>query len=128
MRHRDNPYWYWWNSLQCKIEIPLEQRVRSFNPIYRISNKALFFLNSFLKDQNVGHHEVLIPTILDYYQYSIGDFGCNGEFSLFRDEESAFYLPERNSYFLYGGTMRYRPEFQHNEFIVKNKLYHPVKC
>lgn len=65
MGYAEDKEWFWWNSYQGKtMNIPLRERLRSFNPIYRISEKALNFLDEFLKAQNCGHHEVLIPSSL----------------------------------------------------------------
>lgn len=127
MNYREDPYWYWWKSLECRPEIPLGERFRSFNPIYRISNHALYFLNSLLKNGNKGHHEVLIPSILYYYKYKIIDFGGEGEFVPI-GFENRFYLSASGNHSVSGGTMRFRPSFNNNIVNeIQNKLIHPLK-
>jgi hypothetical protein len=122
----------WWDSLQLKtIDIQREQYIKSFNPIYRVSNRAMKFLDEFLSDGNVGHHEVLIPTVLNYAGYKIKDWGGTGEFVL-PGFENASYLTNPDVHYLYykGSTMRFRPEFTREEIEYlkeDNKLYHPVK-
>lgn len=127
MNYQEDPYWYWWKSLECNIEIPLEERIRSFNPIYRISSHALSFLNSFLKSGNRGHHEVLIPSILYHFKYKIIDFGGEGRF-VPTGFEDKFYLSTYFDHNISGGSMRFRPLF--NKVIINelsNKLVHPLK-
>ncbi|MBP1617163.1 MAG: glycosyl transferase family 2 [Bacteroidetes bacterium] len=73
---KEDPCWYWWDSLFMKEKLIKKQdRIKSFNPIFRISNKALGFLDTFLKGrENWGHHELLIPTVLYHNGYIISDF------------------------------------------------------
>lgn len=115
--YSDLPSWMWWSSMQLTtLSIPQADFVRSFNPIYRISNRALKRLNEVLKEQNAGHHEVLIPTVLHNTGYTIGDLGY-------------FYSPgiddnDANC------SMRFRPVHDRMEIERKgidNLLYHPVK-
>ena len=121
------PLWPWWNIWHPSKIIPLESRLKSFNPIYRISNLALNFMHRSLSDNWYGHHEVILPTLLNDGGFKIADFGGEGP-----------YVPEGFTNRLYinqgiteegyycEGTMRYRPIFstQGNE---PDKLYHPVK-
>lgn len=52
-------------SVQFKtLSIPQNRYLKSFNPIYRISNRALKALDG-IALRNSGHHEVVIPTVLD---------------------------------------------------------------
>ena len=107
--------------------IPQEQRLRSFNPIYRISRNALELLHKALLSKWCGHHEVLIPTLLYESVLSIHDFGGKGEF-VPEGFENRFYMgnsPNKKG-ILSDGTMRWRPVFQ-EVGELKNKLYHPIK-
>lgn len=80
-RYQDEPEWPWWSALAHPYStIPQEQRIRSFNPIYRISRNALELLHRALLSKWCGHHEVLIPTLLYESGLSIHDFGGKGEF------------------------------------------------
>ncbi len=127
-RFDEHPKWYWWESLKLEtMKIPINKFVRSFNPIYRISNSALSFLDDVLKHKNRGHHEVLIPTLLNYNGYVIVDIGGNG----------SYVLPKFKNQFYLGctafggkGTMRFRPTFKLEvikQLDLSNKLFHPVK-
>lgn len=124
----EEPEWVWWDALwHPKEVIPIEKRVRSFNPIYRISNRALKFIHMSLCDGWCGHHEVVIATLLMQNGFHISDFGGDGKFV---SEEC------RNRYYtsrgpnaigaLDLGTMRYRPVFTEPGPLL-NKLYHPIK-
>lgn len=115
-RFPDKPHWYWWNSLHLdNLSLQKHQLIRSFNPVYRISNKALAFLNNLLKGgNNWGHHEVVIPTVLHYFDFKILDFGGNGEFVLPQFEEKFYLMSTQYA----DGTMRHIP-IKKGEFSVK---------
>jgi hypothetical protein len=114
-RHCDIPDWFWWDSYRGPGEdFDPDSLLSSFNPIYRISNKALAFIDLHLKKGYRGHHEVLIPTLLSRSGYSIADFSS----------EANHVTPHLS--FCTLKTMRWIPVvlFVGNS---KNKLYHPVK-
>jgi hypothetical protein len=47
--HQNEPEWPWWSALAHPyFVIPQEKRIRSFNPIYRISREALELLHKAL--------------------------------------------------------------------------------
>jgi len=120
---KDIPNWYWWNTLSHKKEfISKKHKIRSLNPIYRISNKALNYLDKQLKDGWQGHHEVLIPTLLKREGFSIQDFGGSGQY-VAENCTNRFY---KQSGKLNNYTMRYRPYIGEEE-IIEKLLYHPVK-
>ena len=127
--YKEDVYWYWWNSYHgTTFEVPYAKRIRSFNPIYRISGAALSFLDGFLKAGNYGHHEVLIPIALYHHGYSIQDFGGKGNF-VPQGHEERFYLSNDTTdvRFPYG-TMLHKPSFENIlEHFPPNKLVHPVK-
>lgn len=128
----ENPRWFWWQTLKLEtLEVPLNKYIRSFNPVYRISNDALSFLDDILSHKNKGHHEVLIPTLLNYCGYTITDISGNGSFVL-PEFKNQFYLGQDfyRSDELETGTMRFRPVFKLKEIEqlnLSNKLFHPVK-
>ncbi|MBD3628545.1 DUF3405 domain-containing protein [Cyclobacterium sp.] len=127
-RYKEEPEWPWWPALAHPYTvIPQEQRIRSFNPIYRISRQALELIHKALLSKWCGHHEVLIPTLLYESGLSIHDFGGKGEF-VPEGFENRFYLDNspNNRGILSDGTMRWRPVFAETG-TLKNKLYHPVK-
>lgn len=115
--NKDNPTWPWWRTLQHPSKyVPTKFRIRSFNPIYRISHSALSFIHRSLLNQWRGHHEVLLPTLLYHNSYKIVDFGGEG----------AFVQPGFTKKFYTSKTFRWRPVFS-KPGKQKNKLYHPVK-
>jgi hypothetical protein len=125
---KEEPQWHWWHALANPYKfIPFEKRIRSFNPIYRISKTALTFIYHALQEHWCGHHEVLFPTLLKEKGFEIMDFGGKGQF-VPPEFENKFYIANspNSRGMLTDGTMRWRPSFG----IVgeeKNKLYHPVK-
>ena len=124
----EEPRWRWWRTLAhpCSY-IPVFSRIRSFNPIFRISNRALLCIHHFLLDKWQGHHEVLLPTILSLEGFEIRDFGGSGKF-VSSEYKNRFYesdVPNVHGT-LETGTMRYRPVLEPCE-IQELKLYHPVK-
>ncbi|WP_293309566.1 beta-1,6-N-acetylglucosaminyltransferase [Pedobacter sp. UBA5917] len=125
----DEPKWHWWYSLQNnqgKI-IPVSRRLRSFNPIYRISHRAVCFLDKAFSEGWSGHHEVAIPTLLKEHGFSVEDFGGNGSYvregatGKFYQESMAAAGGELDT-----GSMRYRPLISQSE-INGSLLYHPLK-
>jgi hypothetical protein len=114
-RYSDVPDWSWWNSFkQPQEDLDKPELVNSFNPIYRISDKALSYIHNCLITGYSGHHEVLIVTLLNRSGFKIADFS---------DTENE--LTPTLSYCTLK-TMRWVPVFLFIGFN-KNKLYHPVK-
>lgn len=114
--YQDAPNWYWWYTLETgKEELPKDKRVKSFNPIYRLSNKALQCIDTHLRQGWKGHHECLIPTLLYNKGFSIEDFG--GEGILVKDTNKKRYYDEE--------TFGLRPVLPDNN--QKDMLFHPVK-
>lgn len=114
--NHEYPTWHWWRTIaHPEKDIPLEKRIKSFNPIYRISNKALAFMHRALTDQWSGHHEVVLATLLYNNGFRIGDLG-EGTFSI-NELKDQFYLRR---------TMHFQNPFK-RVGNIPNKLYHPVK-
>lgn len=114
-RYSDLPDWFWWDTYrEPGRDFEPEQLINSFNPIYRISNRALQFIDSSLKSGFRGHHEVLLPTLLNKSGFSIADLGS-------RENHVTPHLS-----FCTLTTMRWKPVFLKTGNL-KNKLYHPVK-
>lgn len=115
--HENTSAWPWWQTLKHpEKDIALGNRLRSFNPIYRLSSAALLFIQQQLHDKWCGHHEVLLPTLLYHNNFLLGDFGGDGLF-VDKGAENKFYSKE---------TFRWRPAFE-KVGGLRNKLYHPVK-
>lgn len=126
-----NKDWVWWNMISFADEdiIDKDCLVKSFNPIYRISNRALSFLNNYLKkDYNGGFYELIIATSLYNHGFILEDFGGIGNF-VPPKKHNRFYIqnisksPEKES-------MRCGLDFSVEEIKslnLRNKLFHPLK-
>lgn len=125
--YADEPSWSWWQLKHPQEHIPLYKRLRSFNPIYRISNVALSFLHKAFTTGWCGHHEVAIPTLLHHNGFTIREISGKGQYTV-PGMEDRFYISANTNIKgkLSGMTMRYRPTFWLYGF-QRNKLYHPVK-
>ena len=114
---KNSPEWRWWDTLKCsKGCISIDDRVKSFNPIYRISFQALSFIDQRLKNGYCGHHEVLLPSLLNYHNFKIMDFGGEG----------CFVPPSFKNMFYTDETFRWRPAFEKLGTLT-NMIYHPIK-
>lgn len=127
-RYNKKLNWYWWGIDHPEKEIAISERVRSFNPIFRISNRALQFLSEELKTGWKGHCEVLISTILHFNNFELLDFGDGGDFNI--PQYSNFYkesanFPSEDFRFLKLGSHRYRPSMK--KAGPRKLIYHPVK-
>jgi len=125
--YKEEPRWPHWYLNHPELTIPESERIRSFNPVMRISNKALTYLHESFLDGWIGHLEVLIPTLLHKNGFELEDFGGSGKFCQNRNINKIYIGSENNEFGnLDHGTMRYRP---HPIYLGlrKNKLYHPVK-
>lgn len=117
-KYDEEPAWYWWPTLTHPTqEIPLTERLASFNPIYRISKRALAYLHQKHCEGWCGHFELLIPTLLFHGGFQLRDIGGGGQFVV-PGEKNRFYTTK---------TFRHAPPFRQIGWR-KNKLYHPVKC
>jgi hypothetical protein len=114
--YADELSWPWWELNHPRESIPLNARLASFNPIYRISNAALLFLHQAFQSGWRGHYEVALPTLLHNNGLTIRDISDSDKYA----------APDINNKFYSKGTFRYRPEFWRCG-REKNKLYHPVK-
>lgn len=111
----ENPNWYWWSCLKTGNEaIAVDRLLRSFNPIYRLSSQALACIDDHLRKDWIGHHEVLLPTLLYNKGFLLEDFGGEGIFG----------RPENNAKFYDDTSMRIAPVLPDDR---KNYLFHPVK-
>ena len=111
----ENPTWYWWTSLKTGNEVIAEEKLlKSFNPIYRLSRQALACIDAYLIIGWMGHHEVLLPTLLYNEGFLLEDFGGEG----------TFVRPENKAKFYDDTSMRIAPVLPDDR---KNYLFHPVK-
>lgn len=120
--------WPWWHMEHPHKSISKSDRVRSFNPICRISGKALQFLTEELSTGWKGHFEVMIPTLLYRNNFQLLDFSGSDEFcsSSYPDFYSSnFQFSNKLTRYFKLGSMRYRPAMKKPGF--RTLLYHPVK-
>jgi len=126
--HAEEADWYWWNSFGHPTESIVRQRcLRSFNPIVRLSARALAHVHAMHLGGWWGHHEVLLPTLLAQGGFSLLDVGGDGPFvpkELRNRHYTSFSSPYGGLYTL--GTMRYRP-VRAKPGRREGRLYHPVK-
>jgi hypothetical protein len=126
------PDWDWWDSLTHPgEEVPREGLLRSFNPIYRISKRAVRHIDEMHRQGWRGHHELLLPTLLERGGFTLRDFGGTGPL-VHPNDHNRFYLePERadgRSPWWGIGSMRWRPHFFGLWWRPRNKLFHPVSA
>jgi hypothetical protein len=127
-RFAQEPRWVWWDTLNHPTKaIARDKYLRSFNVIYRISNRALEFIHQAQLDGWRGYPEVSFPTLLLNGGFRLLDFGGNSEFTL-PEYKNRVYTSRgsRGGRLSIFGTMRYRPS-KARAGIRKNKIYHPVK-
>lgn len=111
----ENSDWYWWNCLKTGNETIAEDKLlRAFNPIYRLSCQALSCIDAHLRKGWMGHHEVLLPTLLYNKGFLLEDFGGEG----------SFVRLENKSKFYDDTSMCIAPVLPDDR---KNYLFHPVK-
>lgn len=96
------------------LSIPFQKRVKAFNTIFRLTQKAASYLDKVTKEGNWGHFEITMPTFLKNAAYSILDLD-DLEFCIGKDQLDA------------NGTNRWPTSFKLNELSIPNKIYHPVK-
>lgn len=106
--------WYWWNSLQAPDSIGKIKKIKSFNPLCRLSKLALHIIDKALRNGWKGHHEVLIPTLCYNQGLTLEDFGGEGLF-----------VSLGNKYRFYdNSTMGIKPVLPNEK---NNYFFHPVK-
>jgi hypothetical protein len=126
-RHAQEPLWHWWpHFLHPAKKIPEKNLLRSFNVIFRISNKALQFIHEAQIDGWRGLNESTFPTLLYNNGFTILDFGGDGEFVApgFKNRFYTSYSTKSGHSLM--GTLRFRPPRKKAGFR-KNTIYHPIK-
>jgi hypothetical protein len=129
IRHyREEPLWHWWDTLRHPIKtIDRDNCLRSFNVIFRISNRALGYIDREQRDGWQGFNEVSLPTLLHHGGYRIMDFGGDGDFTPPELRNKTY-----TSHGLKNGllnpfcTLCWRPS-RDKTGRHRNKLYHSIK-
>ena len=100
----DEPSWYWWTD---KDVIKYDQQLKSFNPLCRLSNELINYVEKFFLENNqFCFHETLFASLAINNNLKILD-----------------YNKDNNPYI---STIRWRPVFELSD-ITDDKIYHPVK-
>ena len=129
IRHyHEEPLWYWWDTLRHPIKtIERDNRLRSYNVIFRISNRALGYIDREQRNGWQGFNEVSLPTLLNHGGYRIMDFGGDGDFTPPQLRNKTY-----TSHGLRNGllnpfcTMCWRPS-REKTGRHRDKLYHSIK-
>ncbi len=126
--YHEMPDWHWWELEGPERPIQPPDKLRSFNPVFRLSRRALKYLHTALSNGWCGHYEVLLPTLLHRSGFTIEDFGGNGPFVSPDNIDRHYIAPEvtPRGRLSGSGTLRYRPEITGGERLP-GKLYHPLK-
>ena len=119
-RRQENPDWPWWERglfAPAGQALP-EQLVSSFNPLYRLSRRALQLLDAALREGWRGHHEMLMPTLLPARGARMEELGGYGRWTP---------ASRRGRFYCGRETFRWRPPIDIAEMNASGVLYHPVK-
>ena len=114
--YQEEPEWPWWKTLHTGNEcLDNNNKIHSFNPVYRLSVRALSYIHEALSNGWSGHHEVLIPTLLSLRGCSIADMGGDGYYVIkgFRNK-----LYDKNTF----SHLPLKPQEKRADM-----LYHPIK-
>jgi Protein of unknown function (DUF3405) len=122
----DEPDWYWFKTFQfhalrrrrpsLRNPRPM-QFLASFNPLYRLSQRAAQYLRiKYLQDGWIGHHELTMPTLLNNAGMLVQDFGTPPEGC---GVDGKWYSEQTYSHVSLGNQIPTAG--------VSNTLFHPVK-
>lgn len=103
----DDPNWYWWHTVKAPegISLSADELYASFNPVYRLSARALECLEKNMRMGWRGHFESVVPTVLARNGFIMHDMYNKG----FYTEETHTWVPL--------GVQHMKP----------NMIYHPTK-
>lgn len=124
--YHEEPQWPRWELKHPEKEIKSTQRLRAFNPIYRLSNNALAYLIEEFEKGCWGHYEMTFPTLIYHSSFKMMDMGGDSVFTPDALRYKIYTSHTRDKKNLNDGTFRFRPPY----FIYglkRNHLYHPVK-
>ena len=125
-RKADIPDWYHWDGLAPNVDgLGPKSHIRGFFPVYRLSRRALDWLDRAYRNGAGGHQECIIPTLLHHAGMVLEDIGGRGEF-VRAGNEDRFYRNTPKADDLSPGTFAFRP-VMHKPGNEPNKLWHPVK-
>jgi len=117
---------FWAKDTITKTNIPINDRIRSFNPVCRLSSKAIDLLSNFQNNNCFGFFEVFIPTMLHYSGLKIEDIGGDGMFTK-TENINKFYIPLNGENL---GSMGWNEDIakQYVDMSKRNNIIlHPIK-
>lgn len=120
----EEPEWSWWDLSHPIQSVDKRFRVRSFNPVCRLSIEAMTYLDQCFKSGWKGHNEVVLPTLLMHGGFEMLDLNGGNKFS--SEEKIYSHTKGNRNGDLNSGSFRHRPAMNRTGFR-KNTLYHPVK-
>lgn len=123
---RDNPAWFGWNCMRLvNLKIQDSLLLKSFDPICRLSSRALSLLDERCTLGDIGNLEILLPTLFQYYKLTTCDIGNMNDHTdgIF----NSFYKKYVDREGRETCTHRFRPLFTENEMTIPNMIYHPIK-
>ena len=125
-RRSEQPDWRWWSTLVAPdVELSVDEQIRCFMPVLRISRRAIEVLLAAYRQGWQGHYECTVPTILGKHGMTIEDIGGDGAF-VSADNVNRFYRNTPDNPQLTPGTFVWRPILE-RAGDEPNKLWHPVK-
>jgi hypothetical protein len=131
-RHQQ-PRWLGWRSAAAPAEVFPERWVRSLNPIFRITRRALDSYTAAVADPRwQGHYEFTLPTVVREAGLRVEDLGGEGSFVPPGRERSVYVgrSPRGRPPDLTFGFRPVRHDYFHEKpeaFPGAGLLYHPVK-
>jgi hypothetical protein len=126
--------WQWWGAAQLPESwVPLEQRMRSFLPFFRISRAGLRAIDHYYRQGWAGHYEMAFPTICKVAGLKIEDIGGDGRYSV-PSRRNKHYRSNIKSFALFPGTFVFKPAFNDQDIQTYGMdigegplLWHPIK-
>lgn len=124
--YHEEPQWPKWELRYSQKDINTTQKLRAFNPIYRMSGKALAYLIEEFENGCWGHYEMTFPTLIYHSPFKMLDMGGDSVFTpdALRYKIYTSYTKDKKN--LNYGTFRFRPPYYFYG-LKRNHLYHPVK-
>lgn len=104
-RYVDESDWFWWKSVKTPegTTLSVDELYASFNPVYRLSAKAIECLDEEMRRGWRGHFEAIVPTVLVKHSMKIRDI-------------KGFYTEDTHTW----TPLRIQP-------TKPNMIYHPIK-
>lgn len=129
----DDPEWYFHFSARAPADVDPFCRMRSFNPLMRISQRFVQGYVATVRDpQWQGHFEYTLPTVARHLGLRIEDMGGEGPFCP-PERRGTLYSNTPLHPNLVPGTFIYRPwrpayfAESPGDFPERDRLFHPVK-